>query len=75
MYMVLNKDYVNAFVDKHIDQAMSDFKRAEQKNADLTEIMDQISTIRVQRKITKEKKGVDLKCKRSAATISDEHNV
>lgn len=70
MYMVLDKDYVTSFVDKHVDQAMDDFTRADEKNSELTKIMEQISALRVERKVAKAKKGVDLKCKSPLVNLS-----
>ena len=61
LFLVMNTDYVNVFVDKNLDQAIDDFKRADQKNLEKTEIMVMVSAIRIERKMKREAKGIDLK--------------
>ena len=60
MFMVLDQDYVHKYVDKSIDRALADYKRAEVDRLELVEVMKEVSEVRVERKAARQAKGIEL---------------
>jgi Ca2+-binding EF-hand superfamily protein len=60
LFMVLNQDYVNKYLDRNIDKALTDYKRADADRLELVDVMKEVCRIRIERKIVRESKGIEL---------------